>query len=60
MCCEEGEGERERLRLGRVAQQRGRVRVVREWGVGGVEQRGREGGRVGKGVKGWKNVGILQ
>lgn len=43
MCCEEGEGERERLRLDRVAQQRGRVRVVREWGVGGVEQRGREG-----------------
>lgn len=39
MCCKEGE--RERLKLGRVAQQRGRVRVVREWG--GIEQGGREG-----------------
>lgn len=55
MCCEEGVGERERLRLGRVAQQRGRVRVVREWRGGGGSSR--EGG---EGVKGWKNVGILQ
>lgn len=53
MCWEEREG-RERLRLGRVVQQRGRVRVVRERREG---EGGREGGEE---VKGWKNVGILQ
>ncbi len=43
-----------RLRLGRVAQQIGRVRVVRE------RREGAQGGRGGEEVKGWKNVGILQ
>lgn len=54
-----GEGGRrekggERLRLGRVVRQRGRVKVVRE------RREGEQGGRVGEEVKGWKNVGILQ
>lgn len=39
-CAVRRERERERLRLGRVAQQRGRVRVVREWRGGSS----REGG----------------
>lgn len=41
------EGGRERLRLGRVVRQRGRVRVVRERRAG--EQGRREGGREGRG-----------
>lgn len=57
-CARRTEGGRERLRLGRVVRQRGRVRVVRERRAG--EQGRREGGRGEEEVKGWKNVGILQ
>lgn len=45
---------RERLRLGRVGQLRGRVKGARV----GIE--GEEGGRAGEGLKRWKNVGILE
>lgn len=54
---EEGGVSEGRERLGRVVQQRGRVkgaRVVRE------QREGEQRGRVGEEVKGWKNVGILQ